>query len=291
MHITRQASAAWLYLLPALLVLLVVGLIPIGFVVFYSLHDTFGGNVFVWVGGQWFGEVLRSAEFYNAIARSLGFSTLVLLAQIPLGIMVALRMPKSGVLATIYIVLLAIPMLTPTIVVGYLWKVMIRSETGLLYQSLSSIGLVLEMNNPIWTWAVLLLMDTWHWTGLVILLCYARLRTIPSAYYQAAAIDSASSWAVFRYIQLPRLKLVLAIAVLLRFMDSFTLYTEPYVITRGGPGVSTTFLSHELVQTGLIQFDLGKAGAMAVIYFLIMMVVSAGVYWLIVPAGENKGII
>ncbi len=291
MHNSRETTTAWLYLTPAMLVLLVAGLIPIAFVGFYSLHDTFGGNVFVWVGSQWFSDVLGSVEFYRAIARSLGFSILVLSVQIPLGIIIALRMPGSGWLTTFYIVLLAIPMLTPTIVVGYLWKAMIQPETGLLYQSLSGIGLTPDMNSPLWTWAVLLLMDTWHWTGLVILLCYARLRTIPDAYYQAAAIDSASRWSVFRHIQLPRLKLVLAIALLLRFMDSFTLYTEPYVITRGGPGVSTTFLSHELVQTGLIQFDLGKAGAMAVIYFVIVMLVSAVFYRLMMPAGENKGIL
>jgi len=288
MHITHNTRTAWLYLAPALLVLTIVGLIPIGYVVFYSVHDTFGGNLFIWVGPDWYREVLGSASFYHAILRSLGFALLVLAVQIPLGIYLSLRMPQSGVLATVYIVLLAIPMLTPTIVVGYLWKVMIQPGTGLLFQSLAGIGVALDMNNPIWTWGILLLMDTWHWTGLVVLLCYARLKSVPAAYYQAAAIDGATSWAVFRYIQLPRLRLVLAIAVLLRFMDSFTLYTEPYVITRGGPGVSTTFLSHELVQTGLIQFDLGKAGAMAVIYFLIVLVVSASFYRLIVPVADDN---
>ncbi len=288
MHNSHTTRTAWLYLSPALLVLAVAGLLPIGFVAFYSLHDTFGGNVFIWVGTDWFQQVLGSAEFYDAILRSLGFAMLVLAVQIPLGIYLALRMPRSGALTTLVIVLLSIPMLTPTIVVGYLWKAMIQPGTGLLYQSLLSIGITLDMNSVVWTWAILLLMDTWHWTGLVVLLCYARLRTIPAAHYQAAAIDSASSRAVFRYIQLPRLKLVLAIAVLLRFMDSFTLYTEPYVITRGGPGVSTTFLSHELVQTGLIQFDLGMAGAMAVIYFLIALIVSACFYQLIVPAKGNR---
>ncbi len=284
MHQFNQNTKPWLYLLPAFMVLFLVGLTPIAFVVFYSLHDTFGGNVFIWVGHQWYEEVLTSISFYEAVVRSLCFALLVLVVQIPLGIVIALRMPKSGVFTTIIIVLISIPILTPTIVVGYLWKAMIQPGTGLLYQSLLGIGVTLDMNSPYWTWAVLLLMDTWHWTGLVVLLCYARLRAIPSPYYQAAAIDSAGRWAVFRYIQLPRLKLVLAIAILIRFMDSFTLYTEPYVITRGGPGVSTTFLSHELVQTGLIQFDLGKAGAMAVMYFLIVLLISGVFYRLIVPA-------
>ena len=91
-------------------------------------------------------------------------------------------------------------------------------------------------------------MDVWHWTSLVALLCYAGLLSIPDAYYQAAKIDGASRWAVFRYIQLPKMKRVLLIAVLLRFMDSFMIYTEPFVVTGGGPGNSTTFLSIDLVK-------------------------------------------
>jgi hypothetical protein len=79
-------------------------------------------------------------------------------------------------------------------------------------------------------------MDVWHWTPLVALLCFAGLRAIPDAYYQAARIDGASKFAVFRYIQLPKLRGVLMIAVLLRFMDSFMIYTEPFVLTGGGPG-------------------------------------------------------
>ena len=83
-------------------------------------------------------------------------------------------------------------------------------------------------------------MDVWHWTSLVVLLAYAGLVSIPDAYYQAAKIDGARSWAIFRYIQLPKMKRVLTIAILLRFMDSFKIYTEPFVLTGGGPGNATT---------------------------------------------------
>lgn len=280
--------SAFPYLLPAFLVLFIAGAVPLGFVIFYSLHDTFGGNVFIWMGAEWFRQVLASAEFYNAALRSLGFALVALAVQIPLGLYIALKMPRFGVLGTVYLVLLALPMLTPKIVVGYLWKAMIQPEIGLLSQALGLVGLTLDMNGAVWTWAILILMDTWHWAGLVVLLCYAGLRTIPASDYQAAAIDGASRWAVFRHIQLPRLKLVLTIAVLFRFMDSFTLYTEAYVLTRGGPDLSTVFLSHELVQTGLIQFDLGEAGAMAVIYFLIVLIVSALFFRAILPGGDGS---
>ena len=83
------------------------------------------------------------------------------------------------------------------------------------------------------------------------------LRAIPEPYYQAARIDGASRWAVFRYIELPKLRGVLMIAVLLRLMDSFMIYTEPFVLTGGGPGTATTFLSQYLTQKAVGQFDLG----------------------------------
>ena len=103
-------------------------------------------------------------------------------------------------------------------------------------------------------------MDVWHWTSLVVLLAYAGLVSIPDAYYQAARSTAPSAWAVFRYIQLPKMKRVLTIAILLRFMDSFMIYTEPFVLTGGGPGNSTTFLSIDLVKMALGQFDLGTGG-------------------------------
>ncbi len=126
-------------------------------------------------------------------------------------------------------------------------------------------------------------MDVWHWTSLVALLCYSGLRAIPDVYYQAAKIDRASNWAVFRYIQLPKLKSVLLLGVLLRFMDSFMIYTEPFVLTGGGPGNATTFLSQALTKMAVGQFDLGPAAAFSIIYFLIILLVC----WVFYTAMTN----
>ena len=283
MSTQRENLAAYGYLSPALLVMLLCGVLPMAFVFYYSMHDTFAGNSFVWVGSTWYIKVLTSSAFYAALMRSLAFSMLVLLVEIPLGICIALHLPKSGALASFYIAVMAIPLLMPTIVVGYLWKVLSLPNAGLLIEGSRLFGLNYDMNNPVVVWFTLLLMDCWHWTSLVVLLCYAGLRSIPDDYYRAAQIDGASGFAVFRFIQLPKLRLVLLIAILLRFMDSFMIYTEAYAITRGGPGVTTTFLSHELVQKALIQFDLGEGGAISVIYFLVVMAVSALFFAFIVP--------
>ena len=275
-------------LFPALLVMFVSGVVPAAFVAYYSVHDTFAGNSFVWIGADWYRSVISSPEFWRALGRSLGFAALVLLIEVPLGIWIALRLPASGPLASLLIVLLAIPLLAPLIVVGYLWKVMSAPDIGLLPALTGLFGVGYDMNNPVVVWATLLLMDAWHWTSLVVLLCYAGLRAIPEDYYRAARIDGASAWAVFRHIQLPRLRLVLLIAILLRLMDSLMIYAEAYVVTRGGPGVSTTFLSHELIQTATIEFDLGQGGAMSIIYLALVLAISWAFYALIVPKRREE---
>jgi glycerol transport system permease protein len=108
-------------LAPALAVMALCGVIPMMFVAFYSVNDTFAGNDFVFVGATWFKQVLVSREFHSALLRSFGFALLMLAIQIPLGLCIALRMPASGFLSALYVVLMAIPLLTPSAVVGYLW--------------------------------------------------------------------------------------------------------------------------------------------------------------------------
>ena len=263
------------FLIPALFLITFSGIIPMGMVVYYSLHDSFPGGDFIWVGFHWFKQLFSSSDFTFSLMRSLLFSFLALMIQIPLGIFIAKKIPKAGMLANIIIVLIVIPLLIPKIVIGHIWSFLTIPQIGLLDYFANLIRIPLELNTNIsQVWFVILLMDTWHWTSLVVLLCYAGLKAIPAQYYHAANIDGASPFFVFLKIELPKLKKVLLIAVLLRFMDSFIIYTETYVLTRGGPYLSTTFLSHDLVQTATIQFDLGEGGAMAVIYSLIVILTS-----------------
>jgi glycerol transport system permease protein len=167
------------------------------------------------------------------------------------------------------------PLLIPWNVVGAMWNLLALPDIGLLGRSLNAMGIDYNYTRqPIAAWGTLVAMDVWHWTSLVALLAYAGLSAIPDAYYQAAKIDGASSVAVFLHIQLPKMKRVLTIAVLLRFMDSFMIYSEPMVLTGGGPGNATTLLSIDLVKVALGQFDLGPAAAMSLIYFLITLLLS-----------------
>ena len=268
-------NRAWLLVLPVLVLVAFSAVIPLMTVVNYSVQDTFGNNQFFWNGLGWFQEVLESDRIHAALGRQLLFSAIILAIEIPLGIFIALNMPKRGFWASLVLVLMALPLLIPWNVVGTIWQVFGRVDIGLLGHTLAALGVDYNyVNDPLDAWATIIVMDVWHWTSLVALLCYAGLQSIPDAYYQAARIDQASRWGVFRYIELPKMSGVLLIAVLLRFMDSFMIYTEPFVVTGGGPGNATTFLSIDLVKMAIGQFDLGPAAAFSLIYFLVILLIS-----------------
>ncbi|WP_108813595.1 carbohydrate ABC transporter permease [Loktanella sp. Alg231-35] len=271
-----QNHKAWFFVLPVLLLVAFNALIPMMTVVNYSVQETFGNNVFFWEGLRWFEELLNSDRFHAALGRQFLFTGLILLIEVPLGVIIALSMPRKGPWVPVCLVLMALPMLIPWNVVGAMWNIFTLPDIGLLgYLMNTTLGIDYDMTqSPFAAWATIITMDVWHWTSLVVLLSYAGLVSIPDAYYQAAKIDGASPFKVFRYIQLPKMKQVLTIAILLRFMDSFNIYTEVFVLTGGGPGNSTTLLSIDLVKIALGQFDLGPAAAMSLIYFAITLLVS-----------------
>jgi glycerol transport system permease protein len=267
-------NRAWYFVIPVVVLVAFNALIPLMTVVNYSVQETFGDNTFFWSGVTWFQQVLRDDRFHGALMRQLFFTFTILVIEIPLGVAIALAMPRKGPWVSVCLVLMALPLLIPWNVVGAMWNIMALPDIGLLGYTLNELGIDYNYTRqPVSAWITLIAMDVWHWTSLVVLLAYAGLVSIPDAYYQAAKIDGAKPWAVFRYIQLPKMKRVLTIAVLLRFMDSFMIYTEPSVLTGGGPGNSTTLLSIDLVKTALGQFDLGPAAATSLVYFLIVLLV------------------
>jgi glycerol transport system permease protein len=281
-----QNNKAWFLVMPVFAIVSISAIIPLMTVVNYSVQDIFGPGQRVFVGIEWFREVLGDSRLHGALWRQLLFSFLVLLIEIPLGIAIALTMPRRGWGVSLSLVLLALPLLIPWNVIGTIWIIFVRPDIGLLGVIANGLGIDFDHTaSPLDAWITVVLMEVWHWTPLVVLLCYAALRAIPDAFYQAARIDGASNWAVFRYIQLPKMRGVLTIAVLLRFMDSFLIYAEPFVLTGGGPGNATTFLSIYVVKLAVGQFDLGPAAALSLIYFLIVLLFS----WLFYQALLNVG--
>jgi glycerol transport system permease protein len=267
-------NKAWFFVMPALLLLGFVAAIPLIMVFNFSFHDIFTLQSKIWVGVEWYKEVLGSIRFWESLGRSLLFSAIILIIEIPLGIAIALSIPKKGALVAVCLISMSLPLLVPWNMIAMIWHVFLE----ILNILLSTMGVDFDWRlNAIHTWVAIVLMDVWHWTSLVVLLCYSSLTTIPAAFYQAAAIDGASRWNVFRYIELPKMRRVLLMAILLRFIDSFMVYTEPFRLNAGGPRSSTTFLAMELGRDA-VAFNYGPAAARSVIYFIMILTVSWTLY-------------
>ena len=265
-------NKAWLGVLPVVLIVAFTAIVPLMTVVNYSVQDIFDVDTRIFVGLDWYRETLRDPRFMDALVRQVLFSALVLSLEVPLGIWIARAIPRDSRSTGAFLILLAIPLLIPWNVVGTIWQIFARPDIGLLGAAITALGVPYNYTgSALDAWITLVLMDVWHWTSLVALLAFAGLASIPRACYQAAELDSASAWQVFRYVELPRLRAVLTIAVMLRLMDSLMIYTEPFVLTGGGPGNSTTFLSQYLTSMAVGQFDLGPAAAFSVLYFLLIL--------------------
>ena len=231
----------WILFSPSLLILGAAGLFPFIYVIYVGAHSW---NVFskergaVFIGLQNYRELVFDSPFLGALSRTLLFSVLVVSIELVLGFLLALSLLKDFRGKTFFRTIYTLPIVVAPIAVGTTWRLMFAQGNGPIPFVLEK-ALHWNVNTGTSTtqaWIAIILMDVWHWTPLVALLGYAGLRSIPDAYYQAARIDGASKFAVFRYIQLPKMRGVLMIAVLLRFMDSFMIYTEPFVLTGGGPG-------------------------------------------------------
>ena len=280
-------NRAWLFLIPVLVLMSISAFLPLMVVINYSQQYIFAGSTPSFVGMENFIEVLNDPAFLGALGRQAIFTFLVLAIEIPLGIAIALAMPKKGGFVALCLVLLGIPLLIPYNVVGIIWRLFSQSDIGIIPRVLEffnySYNVALNSFDASWT---ILLIDIWHWTPLVALLSYAGLQSIPDAYYRAAAIDGATPWRTFRYVTLPKLRSVLTLGILLRFMDSFKIYSEPLLLTGGGPGNATTYLSL-FVARKAESYELGYAGASSLIYFFIVLVFSYIFYQIITRMGQG----
>jgi glycerol transport system permease protein len=269
-----QDNKAWFLLIPAGTVMLIVGVLPLIAVFNYSFLDIFTLKNVFWVGTDWYSEIVSSQRFLHSLLRSLLFSVIVISVQVPLGIGIAMLLTRSGPWRVVVLMLLALPMVVPWNMIPLLWLNLIDVKHGFVGQVLGWMGFTFDYQfNALHTWVLLVVMDTWHWLGLVVILAYAGLSGISSEYYRAASIDGASRLAVFRYIQLPKISGVLSVAVLLRFVDSFMIYTEAFHINAGGPQKATHFLAIDLGED-IKAFSYGSAAARAMIYFLLVVTLA-----------------
>jgi multiple sugar transport system permease protein len=264
------------YLIPTVLVFIIFGIVPVLFVIYNSFFRwaafSIAGKQFVALGN--YEEVVNSATHILSVGRTLLFVVGSLVVQMTLGLAIALLLNRefrgSGWVRT----LLVLPLTIPPISVGASWLLFLRQDTGLLAKILRVVGIDLQIgNNAIHAWFGIFLMDAWHWTPLVALILLAGLTSVPPSQIESARMDGANRWEIFRYIELPHLKTVGLVALLIRMMDLFRSFDDVWMLTSGGPGSDTMLLNLDIVRivTQETRYGFGSALSLFALYLIIML--------------------
>jgi multiple sugar transport system permease protein len=268
-------------LAPAILALLAIGIYPLIYAVrtsfqLFQLTKPYLGTP--WVGFDNYRTVLQDGLFWGALWRTLQFFLLTVPIQVVLGVGIALLLNNTRwrLLGAVARVLLVLPIaMTPT-VVGLLGRLIYNRDFGVINWALGQIGLgpVNWLGSPFPSMASIAITDTWQWTPFVALVALAGLTSVPEDIVEASRLDTNRLWEIFRHIQLPYLLPGLTAVLIIRTADILKLFDMVFVLTRGGPGVSTELISLYVQRVGFRVFDVGVASAQAVLLLILCIVLA-----------------
>ncbi len=268
------------FLGPSVLTLLVVGIVPLGYAVWKSLHQFNLTRVArqKFVGLDNYGTVLTDPVFWAAMRRTATLFVVSVPIQIALGLMIALLLhrPGLGFFKTLTRLTLVLPMATTYAVVGLLAQVTLNQKYGVFNQMLGWVGVepINFIGDPFNAFIGVILWDVWQWTPFVALVLLAGLSTVPPEIEEAAQLETKSWWAVLRHVQLPFLIPGLVAVLILRTADTLKLFDMVFTMTRGGPGNATEFIAILIERVGNRQFDIGMASAQSIVLLAITIVLA-----------------
>ncbi len=277
-RVARRTVAA--FLAPAVLTLLAVGIVPLGYALWRSFYDFNLTKIAQtrFVGFDNYAETLTSGAFWDAMGRTGLLFIIAVPIQVALGLVIALVLHRPGltVVKTLTRLALVLPMATTYAVVGLLAQVMMNQKYGVLNQMLGWIGVdaVNFVGDPTNAFIAVVFWDVWQWTPFVALVLLAGLSTVPPEIEEAATLETRSNWAVLRHIQLPFLVPSLVAVLILRTADTLKLFDMPFTMTRGGPGNATEFIAVLIERIGNRQFDIGLASAHSIIMLAVTIVLA-----------------
>jgi multiple sugar transport system permease protein len=272
----NYARRYWAFAAPAAVVVVAVILFPWLFTLVMSVHDWKVTGSTTFVGLANYAKMLNDERFLWSVVRTLYFTALAVIAPVVLGVFAAVcfatKFKLRGLARTIFV----LPMMATPVAISLVWTMMFHPQLGVLNYLLTSVGL------PPSTWVydsstvipTLVMVETWQWTPLVMLIVLGGIASLPLDPYEAAILDGATVWQMFRHITLPLVWPFIIVATVIRLIDALKAFDTIYVITLGGPGTSSETINILLYQTAFAYYDLGYGSAMVVVFFVLIMLIS-----------------
>ncbi len=272
---TQRLAPVW-FIGPALLVLIGLVAFPLGFSVFHSLQHwdlELGPLPLQFVGLSNYGAVLTSPLFWAGVKFTLEFVAVVVTTELVLGTGIALLLDQKIPGVHLARALIILPTAVAPVVAGFMFRYMLYPGTGIIPYVAHLLGVHLPaagiLGSSTWAPIGVEMTNVWQWTPFMALVILAGLQAVPQEIIEAARVDGASNVQTYRHIIFPNLRFIMAVALIIRIMQAFNVFSPVYAETKGGPGIATTSLSYLLYQNGLLYYNLGLAFAMGWLVILI----------------------
>lgn len=278
-----ERRLGWALVAPALGVILLVALFPLGWTVWESLHlhdlrMPWRGQPFVGLAN--YADILEDERFWGAMGHTAFFTIASIALELVLGLFLALAMNRAFRGRGLVRAAVLVPWALPTVVAALLWRFLFDAEAGIANAVLVSVGAIEE---PIvWfiraatAWVPVILADVWKTTPFVALLLLAGLQNIDRSLYEAAAVDGAGPWWQLRHVTLPLLKPAILVVLIFRTLDAVRVFDLIYVLTGGGPGTSTEPIALYAFNALLQNLQFGYGSALSVVVFLTTFAIAVG---------------
>jgi len=272
----RLAPNYWPFVIPALVVISAVIVFPWVFTLWMSAHRWTLGQEQSFIGFENYIRLASDARFWESLWHTLIYTVLSVVAPLFLGTLAALvfdaQFPLRGFLRGVFVM----PMMATPVAIALVWTMMFHPQLGVLNYLLSFVGIgPLEwIYNQSTVIPSLVLVETWQWTPLVMLIVLGGLAAVPREPYESAEIDGANAWQKFRYLTMPMIAPFLMIAVIIRSIDAVKSFDIIYAMTQGGPGTASETINIYLYNTAFAYYDIGYGSPMAVVFFIIIVALS-----------------
>ena len=272
----RLRPSYWPFIVPALVMVGAVIIFPWVFTLWMSANEWQLGGAKHFVGLANYIRLASDARFWESMGHTLFYTVLSVVAPLLLGTAAALlfdsKLPMRGLLRGIFVM----PMMATPVAIALVWTMMFNPQLGVLNYLLSLVGI-----GP-WEWVYhpasvipsLVLVETWQWTPLVMLIVLGGLATVPAEPYESADIDGATGWQKFRFITLPMIAPFLLLAAMIRTVDALKSFDIIYAITQGGPGTASETINLYLYSVAFAYYDVGYGSAIAVVFFVLIVALS-----------------
>jgi multiple sugar transport system permease protein len=272
----RLAPNYWPFVVPALLVIAAVIVFPWVFTLWMSVNSWTLGQPVVFAGLDNYTRLLVDMRFWESLWHTALYTLLAVVAPLILGTLAALifdaQFPFRGLLRGVFVM----PMMATPVAIALVWTMMFHPQLGVLNYLLSLVGIgpqewIYNQNSVI---PSLVLVETWQWTPLIMLIVLGGLAAVPREPYESAEIDGANAWQKFRYLTLPMIAPFLMIGVMIRSIDAVKSFDIIYAMTQGGPGTASETINIYLYNTAFSYYDIGYGSAMAVVFFIMIVALS-----------------